>query len=162
MTARPCCIYSAAGAGNQGPIPGLADAQIFKQVQLCWLALSPPSACILFCMWVCCLPMWKNHNEPLDPSRKPKKAAASWPLCCLSWTLLGEFREHCHPHLYFLAGMVALVAGEGVSAHPHHYISEVCELMTRQAQLQALTAVKGTAALRPAYPDVLKAQLKCV
>lgn len=38
MTARPCCIYSA--AGNQGPIPGLAAAQISKQVQLCWLALS--------------------------------------------------------------------------------------------------------------------------
>lgn len=57
------------------------------------------------------------------------------------------------PHFCFLAGMVALVAGEGMSAHPHHYIRpvrEVCELMTRQAQLQALTAVKGTAASGPA------------
>lgn len=112
MTARPCGIYSA--AGNQAPIPSLPAAQISKQVQLCWLVLSPPSACVLFCMWVCCLPTWNSssvgNNAPtssritlslLDPSTKPKQAAASWPLCCLWWTLLGEFRCHCHPHLYF-------------------------------------------------------------
>lgn len=43
MTARPRCICSA--AGNQSPTPGLAVAQISKQVQLCWLALSLLSAC---------------------------------------------------------------------------------------------------------------------
>lgn len=42
------------------------------------------------------------------------------------------------PTSIFLAGMRALVAGEGASAHPHHYvrsIGEVCGLMTRQAQV---------------------------
>lgn len=66
MTARHCCIYSA--AGNQGPIPGLTAAQISRQVQLRWLALSPPSACVLFFPWVCCLPMWNSdlvgNNAP--------------------------------------------------------------------------------------------------
>lgn len=54
--------------------------------------------------------------------------------------------------------MVALVAEEG--AHPHRDvrpIGEVCRLMTRQVQVQALPAVKGTAASGPAQPDVLKA-----
>lgn len=66
MTARHCCIYSA--AGNQGPIPGLTAAQISSQVQLRWFALNPPSACVLFCPWVCCLPMWNSdlagNNAP--------------------------------------------------------------------------------------------------
>lgn len=57
-----------------------------------------------------------------------------------------------------------MVAGQDVSAHPHRDvrpIGEVCRLMTRQAQVQALPAVKETAALGPAYPDVLKAHLEC-
>lgn len=61
---------------------------------------------------------------------------------CLSVVFDGHFLGSpdaaVTPTSIFLAGMVALVAGEDASAHPHHYvrpIGEVCGLTTRQAQV---------------------------
>lgn len=110
MTARPCGIYSA--AGNQGPIPGLAAAHISKQVHLCWLALSPLSACVLFCMWVHCLPIWNSNSvgnnaptssritmslwNPLQNPNKQQQAGLS-SFMDTSWGV----QMPLSPHLYF-------------------------------------------------------------
>lgn len=169
MTVRPCCIYSA--AGNQSPTPGIAAAQISKQVQLCWLALSLLSACgcavsphEIQTWWVVMLLLPPESQRAFGSLYKTQtsssKLASLLSFRDTSWGV----QIPLSPHLYFLAGMVALVDGQGVSAHPHHYIrltGEVCGCMTRQAQAQAQPAVQGTAASRPAQPDVLKVHLKC-